>query len=255
MPIILDGSDGIDSPDLNITGVGARITGDFSNATVANRAMFQTNTTNGATRLGIIPNGTATSSVLQLYANSDPTNTSALVLESNSVESNIRASVNGTGTYLPITFSTSTLERMRITEAGEVWIARTTDAGAFNLQCGGTGVWGAGAYTNGSDARIKDEITPIDSCLDVVCKLKPVTYKYKETWSEDQSTQSGFIAQDLLEALKDTNYKDGIVNQTGEYMSVAYQNIIPILTKAIQEQQLIIKSLTDRIDVLENKQL
>jgi hypothetical protein len=132
--------------------------------------------------------------------------------------------------------STSSItERMRITAGGEVYIAGTADQGAYNLQCNGTGVWGAGAYVNGSDARIKENIVSIDSSLDVVNKLNPVTYKYKEEWSKDQSTQTGFIAQELLVALEGKNYVDGIVQQGGEYMSVAYQNIIPLLTKAIQE--------------------
>ena len=142
---------------------------------------------------------------------------------------------------------------MRITSGGEVYIAGTTDRGAFNLQCNGTGVWGAGAYTNGSDERIKDNITPLDTGLDVVAKLNPVTYTYKEDWSKDQSIQTGFIAQDLLVALEGKNYVDGIVQQGGEYMSVAYQNIIPILTKAIQEQQTIINDLKARIETLEAK--
>lgn len=144
-------------------------------------------------------------------------------------------------------------ERMRITGGGEVYIAGTTDRGAFNLQCNGTGVWGAGAYTNGSDERIKENITPLDTGLDVVTKLNPVTYQYKEDWSRDQSIQTGFIAQDLLVALEGKNYVDGIVNQSSEYMSVAYQNIIPILTKAIQEQQTIINDLKARVTALEAK--
>ena len=156
------------------------------------------------------------------------------------------------GAY-PIIFQTNATERMRITSDGEVQIAGTTDRGAFNLQCNGTGVWGAGAYTNGSDERIKDNITPLDTGLDVVAKLNPVTYTYKEDWSRDQSIQTGFIAQDLLVALEGKNYVDGIVNQSSEYMSVAYQNIIPILTKAIQEQQTIINDLKARIETLEAK--
>jgi hypothetical protein len=144
-------------------------------------------------------------------------------------------------------------ERMRITAGGEVYIAGTTDQGAYNLQCNGTGVWGAGAYVNGSDARIKENIASIDSGLDVVNKLNPVTYTYKKDWSKDQSTQTGFIAQELLVALEGKNYVDGIVQQGGSYMSVAYQNIIPILTKAIQEQQTIINDLKTRIETLENK--
>ena len=146
-------------------------------------------------------------------------------------------------------------ERARITSGGEVYIAGTTDQGAYNLQVNGTGVWGAGAYVNGSDSRIKDDIAPIESGLDVVEKLNPVTYRYKEDWSKDQSTQTGFIAQELLVALEGKNYVDGVVQQGGaeSYYSVAYQNLIPILTKAIQEQQSLIQSLTARIEALEGK--
>jgi hypothetical protein len=157
----------------------------------------------------------------------------------------------GAYTGSPCIFVTNNIERMRITSGGEVYIAGTTDQGAYNLQCNGTGVWGAGAYVNGSDERIKDNIAPIDSGLDVVAKLNPVTYKYKEDWSKDQSTQTGFIAQELLTALEGKNYVDGVVQQGGQYMSVAYQNIIPILTKAIQEQQTLIENLTTRLNALE----
>jgi hypothetical protein len=139
-------------------------------------------------------------------------------------------------------------ERMRITPSGEVYIAGTTDRGAFNLQCNGTGVWGAGAYVNGSDSRIKDDIQPISSSLEVVNKLNPVTFKYKEDWSKDQSVQTGFIAQELQETLKDEIYINGLVNTGGEYLSVAYQNIIPLLTKAIQEQQTIINDIKAELD-------
>jgi hypothetical protein len=149
----------------------------------------------------------------------------------------------------------SLTERMRITSGGEVYIAGTTDQGLYNLQCNGTGVWGAGAYVNGSDARIKDDIAPIESGLDVVEKLNPVTYRYNEEWSKDQSTQTGFIAQELLVALEGKNYVDGVVQQGGSegYYSVAYQSIIPILTKAIQELSAKNNALEARIAALEGQ--
>jgi hypothetical protein len=145
--------------------------------------------------------------------------------------------ISGRLAFFTNSASTTVTERMRITSGGEVYIAGTTDQGAYNLQCNGTGVWGAGAYVNGSDARIKEDVEPIESGLDVVEKLNPVTYRYKEDWSKDQSVQPGFIAQELLTALEGTNYVDGVVTQGGSqgYYSVAYQNLIPILTKAIQE--------------------
>ena len=140
------------------------------------------------------------------------------------------------------------VERMRITSGGEVYIAGTTDQGAYNLQCNGTGVWGQGAYVNGSDIRFKEEIKPIESGLDVVKKLKPVSYKYKKEFSRDTTTQAGFIAQDLQEALEGKEYLDGIVKSDSEYLSVAYQSLIPILTKAIQELKAEIESLKSQIN-------
>ena len=146
------------------------------------------------------------------------------------------------------TFSYSGSEKMRITSGGEVYIAGTTDRGTYNLQCNGTGVWGQGAYVNGSDIRFKEEVKPIESGLDVVEKLKPVSYKYKEEFSRDLSTQAGFIAQDLQEALEGKEYLDGIVKSDSEYLSVAYQSLIPILTKAIQELKAEIETLKSQIN-------
>jgi len=170
-----------------------------------------------------------------------------------SVNSNAEAKVFANQSGGTLILGTVGTERLRITSGGEVYIAGTTDQGAYNLQVNGTGVWGAGAYVNGSDSRIKEDIQPIASGLDVVEKLNPVTYKYKETWSSDQSIQSGFIAQELLTALDGQIYANGVVQQGGAegYYSVAYQNLIAILTKAIQELKSENDSLKARVAALE----
>jgi hypothetical protein len=195
----------------------------------------------GSIRTSIGSGGT-----LSLFETTTP-RANHLVLGSDGSGSYINATYATGGSGI-IRFQTVSSERMRITDVGEVWIAGTTDRGAFNLQCNGTGVWGAGAYTNGSDARIKEEIEPISSSLEVVNKLNPVTFKYKENWSSDRATQTGFIAQELQEALADEVYIDGVVNDTSEYMSVAYQNIIPILTKAIQELSAKVEALEAQLN-------
>ena len=182
---------------------------------------------------------------------STATNPSALIsaeeFDASDVRANIVFATNNTNTDV------APSERMRITSAGEVYIAGTTDQGAYNLQVNGTGVWGAGAYVNGSDSRIKEDIQPIASGLDVVKKLNPVTYRYKQSWSSDQSIQSGFIAQELLAALDGQIYASGVVQQGGAegYYSVAYQNLIAVLTKAIQELKAENESLKTRVSVLE----
>ena len=142
-------------------------------------------------------------------------------------------------------------QAMMLTGGGEVYIAGTADQGAYNLQVNGTGVWGAGAYVNGSDKRLKDNIQTLNDGLSVVSQLRPVTFQYKPEHSKDQSVQPGFIAQELQQVMAGKDYLDGVVQSGPKYLNVAYQNLIPILTKAIQEQQAIINDLRARVAALE----
>jgi microcystin-dependent protein len=115
------GSFGIQG-NLNFFGTGNRITGDFSNATIANRVMFQTSTTNGNTNLSVIPNGTSTAGGYQAFNNSDPANSSLLAAQALSGDVRIQSTLTGTGTYLPMTFYTGGSERMRVDTSGQIGI-------------------------------------------------------------------------------------------------------------------------------------
>jgi hypothetical protein len=241
------------SGNVAITGSARRIVGDLSTSTVANRLMFQTSTANSTSSVSVIPNGTSTQSDFFAFNASDPSNSSLILLRATASDATIRSGVAGTGTFLPLTFWTSNTERFRVETGGEIYIAGTTDRGAFNLQCNGTGVWGAGAYNNGSDSRIKEDVSPITSGLDVIQKMNPVQFRYIESWSKDRSVQPGFIAQELQQALDGKDYADGVVSSGPEYLSVAYQTIIPLLVKAVQEQQTQIDELKARIEALEGK--
>jgi hypothetical protein len=64
------------------------------------------------------------------------------------------------------------------------------------------------------------------------------------SYSKDQSIQPGFIAQELQEALGGEVYVDGVVQAGPKHLNVAYQSLIPVLVKAIQE-------LTARVAQLE----
>jgi hypothetical protein len=104
--------------NLNFTGTGNRITGDFSNATVADRVLFQTSTVDGNTIVGLLPNGSSTVSALNAYSTSNPTNSSYAQIAAFSTENRFNSDKHGTGTYLPMTFYTGGNERMRIDTAG-----------------------------------------------------------------------------------------------------------------------------------------
>jgi hypothetical protein len=125
-----------DSGNLTFTGTGNRITGDFSNATVASRVAFQTSTTNSNTGLIVLPNGTATTANIQFFNNSDPTNASSLQIANLSTESTIRSLITGTGTYLPMTFYTGGSERARIDINGLIGVG--TASATSMLQTAGS---------------------------------------------------------------------------------------------------------------------
>lgn len=108
--------------NVSFSGTGNRITGDFSNATVANRVMFQNSVANGGTTVQAIPNGTGNTAAWEANNASDATNSGGLRILSTTSDARVDANIRGTGAYVPMTFYTGGSERVRIDTAGNVGI-------------------------------------------------------------------------------------------------------------------------------------
>ncbi|CAB4140734.1 C1q domain containing protein [uncultured Caudovirales phage] len=119
--------------NIAVTGAARRITSDMSSANTLVRFALQTSTTNGDTGVYVLPNGTATTSGFLLFANSNPSNTSAAIVATTSTEFLISSSRSGTGTFLPMTFSAGGSERMRLDTSGRLLVGSTSArASLFN---------------------------------------------------------------------------------------------------------------------------
>ncbi len=112
-----------------------------------------------------------------------------------------------------------------------------------------------GAYCNGttwvnaSDSRLKRDIQPMSKYgLNTVMQLKPVTYFYKA--DKTNHPEVGFIAQEVQKIVPEVvSGTEGDITK-GETLGLSYGNLVPVLTKAIQEQQAEIEAQQKQIDKL-----
>lgn len=125
-------------------------------------------------------------------------------------------------------------------------------AGYFNGD-----VFRSGTDNFTSDRKLKKNIEPLTEALERVMKLKPTKYEFKtDEYSQmnlPKGTRFGFIAQELEEVFPilvkqshhpETKDKNGnTLKEAVDFKAVSYTEIIPILTAAIQEQQVQIEEL------------
>ncbi len=137
---------------LSFTGTGNRITGDFSNATPVNRVMFQSSVSNGTTNIGIVPNGTSTTSQIEVYSSSNLVNSSLGQVVASSTDVRLVSGIIGTGTYLPLRFFTSGIQRMQIDTSGnssfQGEVSSTSLSTSGNLSFTGTSNRITGDFSN-----------------------------------------------------------------------------------------------------------
>jgi hypothetical protein len=116
----------VSTGNLTFTTTGQKIVGDFTNATVSNRTNFVTSSTNSSTGIYALPSGSSTAASWQAANNSDPTNASKILIATNgSTDVQLVSGVDGTGTYLPLTFFNGGAGRFVIGTSGEWGIGPT----------------------------------------------------------------------------------------------------------------------------------
>lgn len=103
----------------------------------------------------------------------------------------------------------------------------------------------------GSDITLKKNVTEINTVLDKVVALRPVTWNWKAT-DDDAELQYGFIAQEVAELFPNLvstgTWKDGTKRK---FLSM--NDLLPYLVGAVKEQQEQITTLQRKLNKLENE--
>jgi hypothetical protein len=127
-------------------------------------------------------------------------------------------------------------------------------------------IYGYSHIYSTSDASLKRNISSLNNSIDVVKRLRPVSYNMRTSvdvnapYSDQLSF--GFIAQEMAEVLPElvtTFIHPGDVKKDGDeqnLMAISYDGLIPVLTSCIQEQQQKIEYLEEQLRLMkENMEL
>ncbi len=133
-------------------------------------------------------------------------------------------------------------------------VATNNDLVAFRVNgtlVGNITTDGAGAFFNStSDARLKENIHPTQFGLDNLMKILVADYNYKS--DTKKNLQTGFIAQDLYK-LYPQAVQTGGENEKANPWMIDYSKITPLLVRSIQQQQQIMETQKNEIDILKTQ--
>ena len=105
------------------------------------------------------------------------------------------------------------------------------EVGLGNLSNNGNNLAGnftaTGNVTAFSDERLKENVQTIKGALDKVAQMRGVTYNYKSELNDGQRG-TGVIAQEMPQVMPEAV-------EEGEYLSVAYGNLVGVLIEAVKE--------------------
>jgi hypothetical protein len=111
---------------------------------------------------------------------------------------------------------------------------------------------GSTSWATFSDERLKYDVENVENAVDTLSGLRCVKYRLKDVDEPTSQKKIGLVAQDLVGVLDEVLSPLKRTGDETEYMSVRYTEMVPVLVKAIQEQQTLIETLEARITALEN---
>ena len=110
------------------------------------------------------------------------------------------------------------------------------------------------AFNTSSDYRLKENVDYEFDALSRVSQLKPARFNFI---TDADTTVDGFIAHEVSDIVPEaiTGEKDAVDEEGNpEYQGIDQSKLVPLLTKAIQEQQEQIKAMQIEIDALKGEQ-
>jgi hypothetical protein len=159
-------------------------------------------------------------------------------ISANFANGNVLTYAGGTG----VTGTLTTNEAHRWVDSGNSnELMAITTGGTLYVQ---TDVY-ADAFNSPSSIKYKDNVHPLQGSMDIVNKLQPKTFDWKDG---SKKQDAGLIAEQVAELIPNiVSYKDGEVN------GLDYSKIVPFLIGAIQDQNKLIENMRQRIGVLEKR--
>jgi hypothetical protein len=126
--------------------------------------------------------------------------------------------------------------RIGMVSAGECFVYNANSNGVY-MTYGGT------SWLANSDERMKKNINSLELGLEQIKALRPVRFDYKNDESEE-SARVGFIAQEVLSTLPHAVHAP---EDSEKMMGVSVAEMIPVLVKAIQELEVRLAAVENKI--------
>jgi hypothetical protein len=176
-----------------------------------------------------------------------------LHINTNPAEPAMRAQISG-GTKLFIASNGGIANHYETSPAYAIQLVNSST----NTLTGSAVAWDWAQY---SDERLKSQQEELDYGLDEVLQLSPKSYMHHSSEINEDGSKIlvgsqkaptiGFIAQELQQVIPEAVNEPE--NESTELWAISYTKLIPVLTKAIQEQQEMMESMQQEIDQLKQQ--